>query len=359
VSDAKFKVAVQKAMTIAPVGGAASVNIAGGAYEYEREALDPVGAEIVEIEATTEEEFVAAARDADAVIARGRRITAGVIKGLEKCVVIGVGSVGTDTVDVDAATEAGIVVTNAPDIFIEEVADHTLALFLGAHRQLYYMRKLILEGRWREGHPHLRQFPRLWGQTYGIIAFGNVGRSVARRVQALGLHVICHDPYVSEMAMTAEHVEPVSFPELLERSDFVSMHTPLNDQTRGMMSTAQFRTMKNTALFINAGRGPCHDEAALIKALQDGEIAGAGLDVFETEPADPENPLLHMDNVIVTPHVASATARMQPETRRRLGMEIATALQGRWPRSAVNPEVLSKTKLDRWQPTSALRGPNR
>ncbi|MEX0926097.1 MAG: C-terminal binding protein [Dehalococcoidia bacterium] len=351
--ERKFKVAVQKQEGM-------SFDLADGKYSIEREALDPIGAEIIEIPAKTEDEFIEAARDADAVIARGRRISARIIGGLDKCVVIGLGSVGADTVDVDAATEAGIVVTNVPDVFIDEVADHTMAMFLAAHRRLKEMDKLTVEGRWNEGRPSFASIPRLWGQTIGLISYGNVAKAVARRCHVFGLRVIAYDPFVSELEMTASNVEPItSIYELLERSDFVSMHAPLNSDTRHMMSTKEFAAMKKTALFINNGRGPTVDEAALIKAMESGQIAGAALDVFETEPVDTENPLLHMDNVIVTPHIASATSRMAPETRRRLGRELATVLTGRWPRSAVNPSVLSKTKLERWQPFPQTRGPNR
>ena len=273
--------------------------------------------------------------------------------------VIGLGSVGADTVDVEAATEAGIVVTNVPDVFVEEVADHTVALLLAAARRLKLMDRLMGEGKWREVRPVFHDVPRLWGQTVGLISFGNIARAVARRCQPFGLHVIAYDPYVSELTMTAEGVEPVGFMEMLERADFVSMHAPLNAETRHLMSDEHFAAMKPSAIFVNNGRGPTVDEAALIRALEAGGIAGAALDVFEVEPTNAENPLLHMDNVIVTPHVASATARMMPETRRRLGREIATALQGRWPRSAVNPEVLPRTALRRWQPYPMGRGPNR
>jgi D-3-phosphoglycerate dehydrogenase / 2-oxoglutarate reductase len=351
----RFKVVVQK-----PAPGTITFDLAEGAYAIEREALDPVGAEIVEVAAKTEDEFIAAARDADAVIARNRRITATIIKGLAKCKVIGLGSVGADTVDVDAATEAGIVVTNVPDVFIDEVADHTMAMFLAAHRRLRLMHQMTVEGRWREGRPHFNDIPRLYGQTMGLISFGNVAKAVARRCHAFGLHVVAYDPYVAELEMTAVGVEPItSLLELCRRADFLSMHAPLNNETHHMMSLQQFQAMKRTALFINNGRGPCVDEPALIKALQEGWIAGAALDVFEQEPVDTANPLLKMDNVIATPHIASATARMAPETRRRLGREIATVLQGKWPRSAVNPGVLPKTGLIRWQPYPMGRGPNR
>jgi len=274
-------------------------------------------------------------------------------------VVIGVGSVGVDMVDVEAATEAGIVVTNTPDIFIEEVADHAMMLLLSAARRLKEQDQMIQAGKWFEGRVQLSQFPRLWGQTLGMISFGNVSRATARRAKPFGFHVIAHDPYVSELKMTGEGVEPVSFEELLERSDYISMHPPLNEETHHMLSTKEFERMKKTAVLVNTGRGPTVDEAALIKALQEGQIAAAGLDVLETEPIKPDNPLLKMPNVILTPHVASATTRMWPETRRRVGREVALALQGRWPRSCVNPTVLPKVPLERWQPYPMERGPNR
>ena len=242
----QFKVAIQKPRQIQQAGGS-QFNIADS-YELEREALDPIGAEIVEIDAETDQEFIEMAKGADAVIARGRRINAEIIAGLEKCVVIGVGSVGTDTVDVLAATDAGIPVTNVPDTFIEEVADHALTLLLAAHRRLYEMRDLMLAGRFSEGHPYLRQYPRLYGQTIGLISFGNVAHAVARRCKSFGLHVIAHDPYVSEIEMTAQGVEPVGYQELFERSDFVSNHAPYNEETHHMISTNQFGAMKNLSL---------------------------------------------------------------------------------------------------------------
>jgi D-3-phosphoglycerate dehydrogenase / 2-oxoglutarate reductase len=263
-------------------------------------------------------------------------------------------------VDVDAATEAGIVVTNVPDVFIDEVADHTMAMFLAAHRRLRLMHQLTVEGKWAEGRPHFKDIPRLYGQTIGLISFGNVAKAVARRCHAFGLRVIAYDPFLAELEMTAVGVEPVtSLLELCQRSDFLSMHAPLNGETHHMMAEREFRSMKRTAIFINNGRGPTVNEQALSEALRQGWIAGAALDVFETEPVDTANTLLAMDNVIVTPHIASATARMAPETRRRLGREIATVLQGKWPRSAVNPGVLPRTSLIRWQPYPMGRGPNR
>ena len=310
---AKFKVVTQR-----PAG--VTFDLADEQYELERQSLDPIGAEIFTSEASTEEEFIRDAKDADALIARGRRISKNIIDSLENCKVISLGSVGADTVDVGAATERGIPVTNVPDTFIEEVADHTMMLLLASFRRLNVMDEMVRTGRWSEGRPLLSEFPRLWGQTLGFISFGHVAKATSVRAKAFGVHMIAFDPYIEELSMTEYGVEPISsLEELLQRSDIVSMHAPSTQEVHHLMSEDQFRAMKPTALFINNGRGPTVDEKALIKALEEKWIAGAGLDVFEQEPPDPENPLLHMENVIATPHVASASQRMAPETTRREG----------------------------------------
>lgn len=328
-------------------------------YALELEALDPV-AEIVEVEAASVEDFVAVARDADAIITSwGIKIDQSIIDGLTKCVVIGVGSVGVDMVDVDAATRAGIVVTNVPDVFIEEVADHAMMLLLSTTRRTKQMDQMVRDGDWFKGRPLLSDTPRLLGQTLGLVAFGNVARCTARRAVAFGMHVIAHDPYVSELTISEAGVEPVGWQELLERSDYLSIHAPLNEETRHLLGADAFAQMKSSAVVINTARGPVIDEADLIQALSDNVIAGAGLDVLEQEPPDSDNPLLAMSNVVITPHVASATNRMRPETRRRVGREVALVLRNRWPMSCVNPTVLPRVTLERWQPYPMNRGPNR
>ena len=170
--------------------------------------------------------------------------------------------------------------------------------------------------------------------------------------------MLAYDPYIEELTITGHGVEPVGLTELLERSDILSMHAPSTAEAYHLMREEHFRQMKPTSLFINNGRGTTVEESGLIKALHEGWIAGAGLDVLEQEPPDKENPLLHMENVILTPHVASASQRMGPETRRRVGQELSLVLSGRWPRTCVNPSVLEKTNLRRWQPYSMQRGPN-
>ena len=328
-------------------------------YALELEALGDI-AELVEVDSSSPASFMEGAHDADGIITSwGVRIDQQVIAGLEKCAVVGVGSVGVDMVDVDAATDAGIVVTNTPDIFIEEVADHTLMLLLACARRVKLMDKMVSRGDWYKGRPVLNEIPRLWGQTLGLISFGNVATAVARRAKPFGMHIIACDPFVTELKMTAEGVEPVTFDELLERSDYISVHPGLNDSSRRMLSDDEFARMKDTVSIINCGRGGTIDEPALTRALQSGQVASAGLDVLEQEPPDTDNPLLHMDNVMITPHAASATTRMRPETRRRAAREVALVLQGKWPMSCVNPTVLPKVDLERWQPVPMNRGPNR
>jgi D-3-phosphoglycerate dehydrogenase / 2-oxoglutarate reductase len=336
---------------------AASFTTAGGGYAYEMEALESLGAEIVECPATPEA-FISAARDADAVYAKGMKFDQQMIRALDKCRIIALGSVGVDYVDVAAATEKGIPVTNCPDTFIEEVADHAMMLLLATHRRAIEQDRMVREGRWGEGRPQLLKVPRLRGQTLGFIAFGRVARAVAERARAFGLHMLAYDPFLDELGISALGVEPASLSEVLSRSDFISMHLPATPEAVGFLKEQHFRQMKPNAIFINTGRGPTVTESALIKALQEKWIAGAGLDVLQVEPAKLDNPLLKMPHVILSPHNASASARFDPGRKRRVGQEIALVLTGRWPMSCVNPTVLPGSGLRRWQPVSMERGPN-
>src|SRR5690349_24125831 len=321
------------------------------------EALTPIDAEIYEIPAGSEDEFVAAAKDADALYAKGRRITKRMIDGLSRCKIISLGSVGVDTVDVDAATEKGIPVTNCPDTFIEEVADHAMTLILSSWRRLVVQDQMVRKGEWAKARPMLYQFPRLMGMTLGFISFGHVARAVSKRAAPFGFQMLAYDPYIEELVMSEHGVQPVGYDELLQRSDIVSMHAPGTKDAHHMMKEQHFRKMQKTALFVNTGRGSTVDEPALIKALQEGWIAGAGLDVLETEPVGHNNPLLGMENVILTAHVASASSRFDVARKRRVGAELSLVLSGKWPRACVNPSVLEKSSLLRWQPFSMERGP--
>jgi D-3-phosphoglycerate dehydrogenase len=309
----------------------------------EREAL--ADCEVEAVHCPDEATFIAAARTADAVIVRGLRLTAPMIEALERCRVIAAGGIGVDYIDVDAATERGIVVTNVPDVFVEEVANHAWLLILACAKKLVPLHQCVVENRWREARSVMRPMPRVTGDTLGLVAFGNIARAVARRAHAFGMRILAYDPYVPAEVMAAYGVAPVALDDLFALSDFVSCHVPLTRQTYHLIGEAQFRRMKPTAYFINTSRGAVVDEAALIRALREGWLAGAGLDVFEKEPPDPDNPLLHMPNVVCTPHSASVSDWANVERWRRVGQEVAAVLAGRRPKAVVNPAVLERVHL--------------
>jgi D-3-phosphoglycerate dehydrogenase len=202
------------------------------------------------------------------------------------------------------------------------------------------------------------KIPRLAGQTLGFISFGRVARAVARRAAPFGLRMLAYDPFIEETLMSEYGVLPATLSEVLSRSDFVSMHAPARPEVHQMLGEQHFRQMKPTAIFINTGRGTTVDEEAMVKALQEGWIAHAALDVLYKEPPSNNNPLLSMDNVTLSAHVASASARFDEARKRRVGYELSLVLSGLWPMSCVNPSVLQNTALRRWQPVGLDRGPN-
>jgi D-3-phosphoglycerate dehydrogenase / 2-oxoglutarate reductase len=326
-------------------------------YDDEREPLRGLDVEFVHV-AADEAALLAAAPEAD-VLYPTIKVSRAVIEAAKRCRAIVLGSIGVDSVDIAAATERGIPVTNVPDTFVEEVADHTMTLLLAAWRRLLSQDRLVRDGQWRDGRPTLYQFPRLRGQVLGLIGFGNIPRAVAARARPFGVRVLAFDPYVDELTMLAHGAEAAGLDELLAVADYVSMHVPGSPETTHMFGMAEFARMKSTALFVNTGRGSTVDEAALIAALSEGRIAGAALDVLEVEPPRQDNPLLQMRNVILTAHVASASSRFDPARKRHVGRELALVLSGRWPLSCVNPASLSSSRLQRWQPTPISRGPNR
>ena len=216
---------------------------------------------------------------------------------------------------------------------------------------------MVRKGEWAKARPMLYQFPRLMGMTLGFISFGHVARAVAKRAAPFGFQMLAYDPYIEELVMSDHGVQPVGYDELLQRSDIISMHAPGTKDAHHLMKEQHFRKMKKTALFVNTGRGSTVDEPALIKALQEGWIAGAGLDVLETEPVGHNNPLLGMDNVILTAHVASAsTASTSPASA-------ASARRWRWCWAASGRAPASirrcwrSRSCERWQPFSMERGP--
>ena len=319
---------------------------------YENEGLKSLGVSVQTINASTEDEYIAQVNDADAVITGRFALNARVIGALEKCKVIATGGVGVDRIDLDAATAKGIVVTNVPDVFIEEVAVQAMMLLLCCAKKTIPLDRAVRENRWRDSRKYMSPMPRVVGDTLGIVAFGNIPRLVARKAKGFDMKVLAWDPYVPDDVFAQHGVERVTdLVELFRRADFISAHLPLNPGTMGLLNYACFSAMKPTAYFINTGRGPTHNEADLIRALQEKKLAGAGLDVMEIEPTEPDNPLHAMDNVVLTPHTASVSDWSDIERRRRVGQEIAAVLQGRMPRNVVNKDVLHTVTLS--QPVRA------
>lgn len=253
---------------------------------------------------------------------------------------------GVDPIDLEAATEHGVMVGNTPDLCIEEVADHTLMLLLSCYRRLPRTVHPSRSGApAREGVIDFSEhWPRLRGQVAGLLGFGNIARAVATRCQAFGLRVIAYDPYVDPSVAEEFGVQLTGFNEVLEAADYLCVHLPLNPATRHCLNAEAFARMKPTAFVINTARGPIIDEPALVEALQTGQVAGAGLDVTEVEPITEDNPLLDIPDALLTPHSAGYSqeaSRWGPESALRCA---AAVIQGGRPRSIQNPGVLERLK---------------
>lgn len=291
-----------------------------------------------------EQDIITRTQDADALIVSSSPITRRVMSALRQLKVVVRTGVGYDVIDVPAATELGIVVVNIPDLWVREVANHALALLLAWNRKIITLNQEVKSGVWQSRVPG-PSTGSLHGEIVGIVGFGNIGRAFARRVSALETHVIAYDPYVDDAQFAALGVERVrSLGELAARADYVSVHTLLNAETRHLIDEVFLRQMKPTACLINTSRGPVVDEQALIRALQEGWIAGAALDVREPEPPAPDSPLCQMDNVILTPHAAYYSTPAVAQVPRRCGEEVARALSGQRPLHVVNPEVYADVR---------------
>jgi len=319
-----------------------------GAIPTYDELLTKLGAEVEKTFCTTEDELISACSEADAVIAVGIRITPGyvfsprVIENLNKCRLIALTSIGYDNVDIAAATEKAVCVANVPYYCLEEVSDHAMALILACARRFYQLLPDIKSGKWSTQADYLsalKPLHRLSGQTLGLIGFGNIARTLVPKAKAFGFRIIAYAPHVPRILFKTFEVESVELDQLLKESDFVSMHTALTPETKHMMGLGQFKRMKPTAYFINTARGELVDEKALYTALSEGLIAGAGLDVLESEPPSRDNPLLKLDNVLITGHFAYYSEESREELFMWPWEEVARVLQGEWPQGLVNPQV--------------------
>ena len=296
-----------------------------------------------------EGELIAKTRDADALVVVYSPITRGVMSALEGLKTVVRTGVGYDVIDVPAATELGVIVVNIPDLWIREVANHALGLLLAWNRKIIALDRQLHAGAWGVGAMGPRT-GALHGETVGIVGLGNIGSAFARRVAAFETKVIACDPYVDDRRFKELGVERVTLETLAERADYVSVHTLLNAETRHLIGEAFFRRMKPTAILINTSRGPVVDEQALARALRDERLAGAALDVWETEPLAADNPLLKMDNVIATPHAAYFSSAAVAQVPRRCGEEVARVLAGQRPLNVVNPEIYAPGAARRARP---------
>jgi D-3-phosphoglycerate dehydrogenase len=303
----------------------------------EEAILREAGATLTYGDAKNEAELIELVRDADAIIDVYIPITARVIDSLKKCRIIVRRGIGYDNVDVTAATAKGIPVANVLDYCIEEVADHTMALLLSVARRVVRGTKQIESGGWN--FRELLPVPALKNCTLGLVGFGKIPRAVAKRARCFGLNIQASDPFIPSELAEEHGVKLVSLEELLKSSDFISVHAPLNDKTRGMISKREFAMMKPSAVLINTARGPVVDEEALIEALESGRIAFAALDVMTKEPPTPDNPLRKMANVILTPHLAWYSENSARLAGEKAAQDIVRVFNGYFPKYLVNPEV--------------------
>ena len=313
-------------------------------YELWPPAFDGMDVEAVAVACTSKAEVLAAVRGADAVLAGGIRVDAEVIGAMDRAqVVCGFGH-GFEGVDVAAATAAGILVTNAAHICHLEVANHAAAMILALNRKIVHYDRAMRGGVW--DRPAGRPITPLDGETAGLVGLGAIGQALARRLQPFGLRLAAFDPYAEEHVPRELGLRMVSdLRALLAESDWVSVQVPLNRTTRHLIGERELRAMRPTAYLVNCCRGGVIDEAALTRALREGWIAGAGLDVFEHEPTDPANPLLRMPNVISSPHAAGESTESAALAARVASRQAATVLRGEWPQRVVNPGVYATLRV--------------
>jgi len=278
--------------------------------------------------------------EADAVAVVGSKIPETVVKAMQRCRVIARYGVGVDNVAVDTATSKGIVVTNAPRFCKNEMAEHTWALILAVARHIVSYDRMTRQSTTPMPAPYIQgMIHRLAGRTLGLVGFGLIGRNVAQRAHAFEMRVVVHDPMVDAETIESTGAVPMDLPTLLSTSDIVSLHCPLTPATHHLIGEPQLRQMQSTAILINTSRGAVVDEAALVRALTDGWIRGAGLDVYENEPPRKDHPLFAMDNVVLTPHSAALSDEATVEQRITGCSQALAVLAGERPLHLVNRDV--------------------
>ena len=308
--------------------------------QFEEEELRASGLdiELVRLNTRSPEELIPHLGDADGLLVQFAQINRQVIESLNKCRVISRYGIGVDMVDLEAATQRGIPVCNVPDFCMDEVSTHTIGFVVCLNRHILQHHLYVRSGKW--GHVPGGAPARLAGQVLGVVGLGNIGRVVVRKAKCLGLKVLGSDPYLKLEQAAELGVELVELNDLLCRSDYVTLHCPLTEETRHLIGSAQLALMKPSAFLINMARGPIVDQAALYRALVDRTIAGAAMDVLEQEPPAPDDPFLQLDNVLLTPHTSSWSAESIVQLRRDTARNVVDVFQGKTPRSVVNRKGL-------------------
>ena len=298
-----------------------------------RKALKRVNAEIRIADEPTPEKILEVAADADGVLATYGQVTAEIIEGLNNCKVIGRFGIGIDNIDVAAAAARGITVTYAPVYCLDEVSDHAMALLLSLARKVTYANNLVSEGRWEM--PAVVPIGRLRGKTLGLVGLGNIPQKIVIKAQAFGLNIVSSDPYCPEEVFGRLNVGNVSFDDLLNQSDYVSIHAPLTPETENMFNMNAFKKMKSTAFLINTARGPLVNTNDLAAALDEGELAGAGLDVLPNEPPAADDPIVGRKDVILTPHTGFYSEDALLDLQTTVASDMAAVLAGEEPKYPV------------------------
>ena len=319
-------------------------------YDYQslelfEKTLAEFGVDFTAKNCSTIDEAKALAKDADGVIIQKLGpIDDDFMGALDKCRVLARTGIGTDPIDIEAATRHGMAVVNVPGYCAEEVSEHAFSLLLACARKIRDYAVSVASGEWdfNIGSPVYR----LCGTTIGLVGFGQIPRRVVPKAHGFDMKVIAYDPFVETDDMAKVGVEKVTLEELLQRADFVSLHAPLTKDTDKMIGAEQLKMMKKSAYLINTSRGQLIDEKALADALESGDIAGAGLDVFCNEPPGPDNPLPKLKNVVATPHAAYYSEQSLHDLHVKLSRNVGNVLKGKMPEALVNPDVAEKLKLE-------------
>lgn len=308
--------------------------------DISREILSSDGIEIADLQTQDPDTIIANARDADAILVGKARIDENILANLAQCKIIVRFGTGYDNIDVKAATSKGISVSNVPDFCMDEVSDHALALILAAGRQIIVGHNMVQNGKWRPMPYGMNSIYKMRDRVLGLFSYGRIAKLVAEKARIFGLQCMAYDPFVSEDIMSLTGVKKADFKDLLAQSDFISLHSPLTEETANVFDLDAFRTMKPSAWIINTSRGGIIREKDLVKALDEKRIAGAALDVMDEEPPGKGNPLLNRDNVIITPHMGWMSDKAPDSMQQKGAEEAARVLKGEKPMNVVNPEVL-------------------